>query len=84
MKDKSPEFFAKKIIELVKSATSTANEVIISSIIQRRDKLADIVENFGKEGETIKFMRQKSIEQEKIEIFEQQLMFRFQRYSRQD
>lgn len=69
MKDKSPEFFAKKIIELVKSATSTANEVIISSIIQRRDKLADIVENFGKEGETIKFMRQKSIEQEKIEIF---------------
>lgn len=70
MKDKSPEFFAKKIIELVKSATSTANEVIISSIIQRRDKLADIVENFGKEGETIKFMRQKSIEQEKIEIFE--------------
>ena len=70
MKDKSPEFFAKKINELVKSATSTANEVIISSIIQRRDKLADIVENFGKEGETIKFMRQKSIEQEKIEIFE--------------
>ena len=70
MKDKSPEFFAKKIIELVKSATSTANEVIISSIIQRRDKLADIVENFGKEGETIKFMWQKSIEQEKIEIFE--------------
>ena len=70
MKDKSPEFFAKKIIELVKSATSTANEVIISSIIQRRDKLADIVEIFGKEGETIKFMRQKSIEQEKIEIFE--------------
>ena len=70
MKDKSPEFFAKKIIELVKSATSTANEVIISSIIQRRDKLADIVENFGKEGETIKFMRQKSVEQEKIEIFE--------------
>ena len=69
MKDKSPEFFAKKIIELVKSATSTANEVVISSIIQRRDKLADIVENFGKEGETIKFMRQKSIEQEKIEIF---------------
>ena len=70
MKDKSPEFFAKKINELVKSATSTANEVIISSIIQRRDKLADIVENFGKEGETIKFMRQKFIEQEKIEIFE--------------
>ena len=48
------------------------NEVVISSIILHRDKLADkgskvnnIVENFCKEDETIKFMRQKPLDSKK-------------------
>ena len=53
--DESPEAIAEKTIELAKSVKSTTNEVVISSIIPRRDKLADkgskvngIVENFCK------------------------------------
>ena len=67
--DESPEAIAEKTIELAKSVKSTTNEVVISSIIPHRDKLADkgskvksIVENFCKEDETIKFMRQKSLD----------------------
>ena len=70
--DESPEAIAEKTIELAKSVKSTTNEVVISSIIPRRDKLADkgskvngIVENFCKEDETIKFMRQKSLDSKK-------------------
>ena len=67
--DESPEGITEKTTELAKSVKSTTNEVVISSIIPRRDKLADkgskvngIVENFCKEDETIKFMRQKSLD----------------------
>ena len=70
--DGSPEAIAEKTIELAKSVRSTTNEVVISNIIPRRDKLADkgskvnnIVENFCKEDETIKFMRQKSLNSKK-------------------
>ena len=66
--DGSPEEIAEKTIELSKSVKSTTNEVVILSIIPRRDKLADkgskvnsIVENFCKEDETIKYMRQNSL-----------------------
>ena len=65
--DESPE-----AIELAKSVKSTTNEVVISNIISRRDKLADkrskvnnIVKNFRKEDEKIKFMRQKSLDSKK-------------------
>ena len=58
-----PEAIAEKTIELAKSITSTANEVMISSIIARSDKLDDkgskmnsIVENFRKKDETIEFL----------------------------
>ena len=51
--DESPEATAEKTIELGKNARSTTNNAVISSIIRRRDKLADkgsrvnsIVENF--------------------------------------
>ena len=69
--DDSPEAIAEKTIELAKSVKSTTNEVVISSIIPRRYKLAKgskvngIVENFCKEDETIKFMRQKSLDSKK-------------------
>ena len=56
---------AEKIIELTKSIKSTTNEVVNQSIIPRRDKLAskeskvnNIVENFYKEDQTVKFMPQ--------------------------
>ena len=56
---------AEKIIELTKSIKSTTNEVVNLSIIPRRDKLAskeskvnNIVENFYKEDQTVKFMPQ--------------------------
>ena len=39
--DESPEAIAEKTIEVAKSVKSTTNEVVISSIIPRRDKLAD-------------------------------------------
>ena len=70
--DETPEAIAEKTIELPKSVKSTTNVVVISSIVPRRDKLADkgskvngIVENFCKEDETIKFMRQKSLDSKK-------------------
>ena len=37
----SPEAIAEKTIEVAKSVKSTTNEVVISSIIPRRDKLAE-------------------------------------------
>ena len=62
--DESPEAITEKTIKVAKRVKSTTNEVVISSIIPHRDKLADkgskvngIVENFCKEDETIKFMR---------------------------
>ena len=62
MMDESPETNAEKAIELAKSLKSTTNGVVISNIIVRKDKLADkgskvnnIVENFCKEDETVKF-----------------------------
>ena len=71
--DESPKANAEKTIELAKTVKSTTNEVVISSIIPRRDKLTDkgskvngIVENFCKEDETIKFMRQKSLDSRNI------------------
>ena len=70
--DESPEAIAEKTIELAKSVKSTTNEVVISSIIPCRDKLTDkgskvngIVEHFCKEDETIKFMRQESLDSKK-------------------
>ena len=39
--DESPEAIAEKTMEVAKSVKSTTNEVVISSIIPRRDKLAD-------------------------------------------
>ena len=39
--DESPEAIAEKTMEVEKSVKSTTNEVVISSIIPRRDKLAD-------------------------------------------
>ena len=70
--DESPEAITEKTIEVAKRVKSTTNEVEISSIIPHRDKLADkgskvngIVENFCKEDETIKFMRQKSLDSKK-------------------
>ena len=70
--DESPEAIAEKTIEVAKTVKSTTNEVVIWSIIPRRDKLADkgskvngIVENFCKEDETIKFMRQKPLDSKK-------------------
>ena len=70
--DESRETIAEKTTELAKSVKSTTNEVLISSIIPRRDKLVDrgykvncIVENFCKEDETIKFMRQKYLDSKK-------------------
>ena len=54
--DESQEAVAEKTIELAKSVKSPTNEVVISIITPRRDKLADkgskvnnIVENFCKE-----------------------------------
>ena len=51
----------------LQSVKSTTNELVISSIISLRDKLADkesivnnIVKNFCNVDEAIKFMRQKS------------------------
>ena len=51
--DESPEAIAENTIELAKSVKSMTNEVVISRIIPRRDKLAGkgskvnyIVENF--------------------------------------
>ena len=53
--DDSPEAIAEKTIELIKSANLATIEVVISSIITRRNKLADkgskvsnIVKNFFK------------------------------------
>ena len=53
--NESPEAIAEETTELAKSVKSTSNEVVTSSIIPRRDKLADkgskvngIVENFCK------------------------------------
>ena len=70
--DESPEPVAEKTIKLAKNVKSTTNEVVISSIIPRKDKIADkgskvngILENFCKEDETIKFMRQKSLDSKK-------------------
>ena len=67
--DESPEAIAEKIIELAKSIKSITNEIGISRIIPRRDKIAkkgskvnSILKNFCKEDETIKFMRQKSLD----------------------
>ena len=39
--DESPGAIAEKTMEVAKSVKSTTNEVVISSIIPRRDKLAD-------------------------------------------
>ena len=39
--NESPEAIAEKTMEVAKSVKSTTNEVVISSIIPRRDKLAD-------------------------------------------
>ena len=39
--DECPEAIAEKTIELTKSVKSTTNEVVISNIIPRSDKLAD-------------------------------------------
>ena len=71
--DESREAIDEKTTELAKSVKSTTNVVLISSIIPHRDKLVDrgskvncIVENFRKEDETIKFMRQKSLDSKKI------------------
>ena len=70
--DESPEAIAEKTIDLAKSVKSTTNEVVISSIIPCRDKLADkgskvndLIENFCKKDETIKFMRQNSLDSKK-------------------
>ena len=71
--DESPEAIAEKTIELIKNVKSTTNEVVISSVIPRSDKLVDkgskvnnTVEDFCKENETIKFMRQKSLDLKKL------------------
>ena len=70
--DESPELITEKTIELEKNVKPTTNEVVISSIIPRRDKLAhkgskvnNIVENLCEEYETIKFMRQISFDARK-------------------
>ena len=70
--DECPEAIAEKTTELAKSVKATTSEVVISSIIPRRDKVADkgskvnrIVENFCKEDDTMKFMRQKSLDSKK-------------------
>ena len=70
--DECPEAIAEKTTELAKSVKATTSEVVISSIIPRRDKVADkgskvnrIVENFCKEDDTMKFMRQKFLDSKK-------------------
>ena len=67
--DERPEAIAEKTIKLAKSVKLPKTEVILSIIIPCKEKLADkeskvnkIVENFCKEDETIKFMRQKSLD----------------------
>ena len=61
-----------ELIALAKTVRSTTNEVIISSIMPCGDKLADkeskvnnIVKNFSKEDEKIKFIREKSLDARK-------------------
>ena len=61
-----------ELIALAKTVRSTTNEVIISSIIPCGDQLADkeskvnnIVKNFSKEDEKIKFIREKSLDARK-------------------
>ena len=70
--DESLEAISKQTIELAKSVKSTANVVVISSIIPHRRKLDvkgskvnNIVEHFFKEDKTIKIMWQKSFDSEK-------------------
>ena len=69
--DESLEAISEKTIELAKSVKSTANVVVISSIIPHRRKLDvkgskvnNIVEHFFKD-KTIKIMWQKSFDSEK-------------------
>ena len=70
--DEAPEAIAENTFELAKSIKPTTNEVLILSIIPRRDKLADkgskvnsILENFYKGDETTKFIWQKSLDSKK-------------------
>ena len=70
--DESLAVVAEKIIQLTRSVKSTTNELVILNIITCRYNLANkgskannIVRNFCKEDDTIKFTWQKSLDSRK-------------------